>query len=59
MKRNEGAILKFLNLSLDAISPNESTRLTVLAPANQYQKLRKKERLAELEIMKMQMLRAI
>jgi len=23
MKKNEGAILKFLNLSLDAISPNE------------------------------------
>jgi len=61
LKKNEDAILKFVYISSDAISPNEMrcTRLAVLAPVNEYRKLRKKQRLAKLEIMKKQMLKAI
>jgi len=57
LKKCEGAILKFVNNSSDAISPNEMHEVS--SAVNQSWKLRRKQRLAKLEIMKKQMLRAI
>jgi len=57
LKKNEDAILKFVNSLLTLFHQTRCTRLAVLAPVNQYRKLRKKQLLANLEIMKKQILR--
>ena len=61
MKKNEDAILKLVNISSDAISRNEMHEVSSARTSKSiaYRKLRKKQRLAELEIMMKQMLRAI
>jgi len=58
-RKNEGAILKFVNISSDAISSNGLHEVSSASTSKSIRKLRKKQRLAKLVIMKKQMLRAI
>jgi len=51
LKKNEGAILKFVNISSDVISPNEMHEVSS-ASTSHYRKLWKNQRLAKLETMK-------
>ena len=59
MKKNEGAILKFVNISSDAISPNEMHEVSSASTNKSIPEIEEDKRLAELEIRKKQMLRAI
>ena len=58
MKKNEGAILKFVNISSDVISPNEMYEISSASTNISIPEIEEDKRLAELEIRK-QMLRAI
>ena len=59
MKKNEGAILKFVNISSDAISPNEMHEISSASTSRSIPEIEEDKRLVELEIRKKQMLRAI
>jgi len=57
LKKNEEAILKFVNSLRTLFHQTRCTRLAALAPVIYYRKLRKNQLRAKLEIMKKLMLR--
>jgi len=59
LKKNEGAILKFVNISSDAISPNEMHEVSTASTNKSIPESEEHKRPAELEIRKKQMLRAV
>jgi len=59
LKKNEGAILKFVNISSDAISPNEMHEISSASINKSIPEIEEDKRLTGIEIRKNQMLRAI
>jgi len=57
LKKNEDAILKFVNISSDAMSPNEMHEVSSDSTRKSIPEVGKKQCLAKLEIMKKLMLR--
>jgi len=59
LKKSEGAILKFVNNSSDAISPNEMYEVSSASTSKSILEVKEETSPGKLEIMKKQMLRAI